>query len=103
MEMLSNLLSPAFELLAMFLLHSLWIGSLAGGGAWLSMSILKNASARIRCNLLLIWLAAIPVLSIAVAARQSQSLHEKPLAAAARQNLDFATNRLRQSFYTLMA
>ncbi len=89
MEMLSNLLIPAFELLALFLLHSLWIGSMAGGGAWLSMTILRNSSARIRCNLLLMWLGAIPVLSIAVAARQSQSLHGKPLAAVAQQNLEF--------------
>ncbi len=87
MEVLLNLLSPAMlELLSLFLLHSLWIGSLAGGGAWLSLVILKNASARIRCNLLLMWLGAIPVLSIVIAARQSQSLHEKPRAITAEQN-----------------
>lgn len=94
MEVLLNLLSPAmFELLSLFLLHSLWIGALAGGAAWLSLAIPRNASARLRCNMLLMWLWAIPVLSLALAAQQSQSLHEKPLAVVAQQSCTTPNDR----------
>ena len=52
------------DLLATFLLHSLWIGACVCLLAWVTLALLRHATARSKCQLLLLYLVLIPCLSV---------------------------------------
>jgi beta-lactamase regulating signal transducer with metallopeptidase domain len=73
METLWNTIDrPILQSLALFLLHTLWIGAISFVCAWLSMAALRKAASSARCNVLLIWLAAIPIVSVLLVSATSQ-------------------------------